>query len=205
MDKHYVVTKPAFKSHYAIASEDGQDDYFVNIKTKIKPSQPRLTFYSGSDKQGPIVAVLHFQASKVNMKIGVGDPTDISAVEWEDLSCMNKLTHAKYNWSANLPSQEASEILSQTSSAHKFDRKTFTWTRTRSQSIDGTKPTARTNRHWKLSEEGSEELLAVFTGQAKIGQCGTLAVRSDLGDKFRLMALVTLVGLYERVRTSGGG
>lgn len=198
MDKRYVVTKPAFKAHYAVTSPDGSDDYYVKIKTKIRPSQPRLTFHSGPDSHGPVVGVVHFQASTVGMKVGLGDPLVVAAVEWEDLECMNKTTHAKYTWSVTLPPLGGG--------GGPPHRRTFTWTRTRSQGIDGTKPTAATNRHWKLSEEGkAEEIVALFTGQAKIGHCGTLAMRGDLGDKLHRMALITLMGLYERVRSSGGG
>lgn len=78
-------------------------------------------------------------------------------------------------------------------------------TRTRSEGVEGVKPSAATNRHWKPAEEEvSEERLALFTGEAKVGKCGTLAMREDLRSKFHLMALVTLIGLYEKVRIAGG-
>ena len=72
MNKRYVVTKPAFKAHYAVAAADGQDKYYIKIKIKIKPSQPRLAFHSGTDSSGPVVSVLYFQAPNVGMKVGLG-------------------------------------------------------------------------------------------------------------------------------------
>lgn len=200
MNKRYIITKPAFKGHYNVASEDGDTVYFVDIKTKIKPSKPRFTFHSGKDTQAPIFAVLHFQPPTVDMKVGLGDINDVAAVEWEDLSCLNKATHAKYSWSVDLPAEDAAN-----GEVESRRRRTFTWTRTRSHGVDGTKPTGATNRHWKLAEEGNEELLAIFTGDAKIGKCGTLAVCDSMGPKFEGMVLVTLMGLYERARSAGGG
>lgn len=201
MDKRYIVTKPALSAHYNVASEDGADAYYVDIKTKIMPSKPRLTFHTGGSTDGSVAAVLHFQVPTVDMKVGLGDPADLVTIEWEDLSCMNKLTHAKYTWSVNLPSSKGMEERVGDSVA----RRTFIWTRTRNQGIDGKKPSGATNRHWKLAAEGSEELLAIFTGDSKLGKCGTLAMREDLGGKFHLMALVTLLGMYDRARTAGGG
>ncbi len=89
MNKRYVVTKPAFKAHYAVAAADSQDNYYIKIKIKIKPGQPRLAFHSGTDSSGPLVAVLYVQAPTVGMKVGLGDPADMATVEWEDLSCVN--------------------------------------------------------------------------------------------------------------------
>ncbi|KAJ3490470.1 hypothetical protein NLG97_g5769 [Lecanicillium saksenae] len=195
MDKRYVVTKPAFKAHYVVATPDGEAVYFVAIKTKIKPSKPRLTFHVGASKEAPVVAVLHFQVPNVIMKVGLGDPAaDTGAVEWEDLSCLNKVTHAKYTWSMTIPDADGAP-----------QRRQFTWTRTRNRGIEGVKPTRGTNRHWKLAEDGSDEIVALFTGQAKIGHCGTLAMCEDMGEKFHRMALVTLMGLYDRARSAGGG
>lgn len=199
MEKRYVVDKPAFKAHYVVTDPDGGAAYFIKIKVKIKRSQPRLTFHAGASAADPVVAVLHFQVPKVNMKVGLGDPAaDVGAVEWEDLTCLNKLTYAKYSWSVEFPDAAGGAGAAQR-------RRHFTWTRTRSQGIDGTKPTGASNRHWKLAEDGSEEIVALFTAKAKIGHCGTLAMREDLGDKFHQMALVTLMGLYDRARSSGGG
>ncbi|KAJ6782920.1 hypothetical protein PWT90_03072 [Aphanocladium album] len=104
MDKRYIVTKPALTAHYTVATVDGVAAYYIAIKTKIKPSQPRLTFHAGPSKESPVVAVLHFLVPTVAMKVGLGDlADDMAAVEWEDLLCMNKVTHAKYTWSITLP------------------------------------------------------------------------------------------------------
>ncbi|KAJ4147190.1 hypothetical protein LMH87_001730 [Akanthomyces muscarius] len=89
------------------------------------------------------------------MKVGLGDPADMATVEWDDLSCMNKATHARYTWSVNLAAVTETGLLMP-------ERRTFTLTRTRNPGIDGTKPTAATRRHWKLSEEKRGDYCAVY-------------------------------------------
>ncbi|KAK3182201.1 hypothetical protein K4F52_006570 [Lecanicillium sp. MT-2017a] len=194
--RRYKITKPTFRYHYnAVCQETGQE-YFVDIRALPKRDAPHLTVYYGTDKSGTPAGYVHFPAFTNSWKVAFCDRRDPRLLEWEDVTSVKRCTTAKWRWPVTMPPRHA---------GGEPIRRVFIWTRTRHVGVDGKKPSRRTNRHWKLQEEGAEGYVAVFTGDPAKGRCGVLEIYEAFHDEFNDKLLVTLLGLYEMARSNGGG
>lgn len=65
-------------------------------------------------------------------------------------------------------------------------------------------------RNFKLVEESTGQVVAVFNSEISFSKCGVLEVKADYGEAFDIMVVNSYVGLYERARrrnnrAAGGG
>ncbi len=198
--RRYTVTKPTFQHHYNAVCEETGQEYFADIRGLPKKDTPHhLSIHRGMDKSGPAAGYVHYPAFTKSWKVAFCDSRDPDAVEWEDVACVKHSNTAKWRWSVIVPPRHAGS---------EAKRRVFIWTRTRNVGIDGRKPSGWTNRHWKLQEEGGVEgaaYVAIFTAETSKGKCGTLEIMEDFRDDFNEKLFVTLMGLHEKARRSGGG
>ncbi|KAI5456706.1 hypothetical protein BGZ63DRAFT_428818 [Mariannaea sp. PMI_226] len=190
--KHLQITRKiwAFPSYYDIKEIDGNGSLFMEINA-IRRKKPSLTLHTGSSVDGPVVAVAYIMMINGHFKVGFGDPaTNIDAIEWEEMRRQN-LSRSEYRW----------ETVFAAGPQKKYgERRALSWKRTRSVAIEGVEKPPRLRRNYKLLDHETGEVLAVFTGGRKMGCCGTLELRVDLGETFEQMAIITCMTMYERAR-----
>jgi hypothetical protein len=190
----YEVLKTAFQRHYEVRSKDGTFSGYAPI-SGFTPGKPDVTLHAGKDSRGPVIAVAHFPKFSYNFKVGLGDP-DKNA-EWEDVTGQGP-RHLGYRWA--VPKKPDSRAYG----------KTFVWKRTRSEGVGETSPSAWSLRNYKLEDEATKEVVAVFTGNHTLHKCGDLEIRGEYGEDFDTMVFITCLALNERARrrrhrSSAGG
>ncbi|KAK2594470.1 hypothetical protein QQS21_007817 [Conoideocrella luteorostrata] len=195
--RQFIIDKPSFKKEYGISPRHNPSyRQYVRLRVAATSSYPDLTLHDGVNAQAPVVGVAYIVKFKVGFKIGLGDPTNVSSMIWEDLKSENKLNSA-FGWSMELPLPQDSVTDSTNWAA--CERRSFMWKRTRRVAVDGVSIHAISMRNWKLVDDEGK-LVAVFTNNISRGQAGTLQMNVDLGDAFEKMALMTLLAVYERMR-----
>ncbi|KAG2419783.1 hypothetical protein HFD88_004579 [Aspergillus terreus] len=192
----YQIYHSMFRYDYNVMTADKTPLFHVYNST-FTPKKPELTVHAGSDEKGPRVAACKFLHFSRHVKVCLGDPENVGSAQWEDLLCQN-LRHNKYRWQMTVKSAGGPE------------RRSFLWKSTRSVGVGGEKPSVFNSNCWKLVEERSGRVAAVFTGtMTSIKKSGKLQVDADYGQEFDLMALVTVLALYEKQRrrsnSAGGG
>ncbi|OJJ41203.1 hypothetical protein ASPWEDRAFT_34701 [Aspergillus wentii DTO 134E9] len=134
------------------------------------------------------------------LKIGLGDPDDPNAMIWEE---MTKQTwdHSNYRW----------EMTIHPPSGHP-ERRSFLWKRTHSVGVEESMPAKLSQRNFKLVDERTGELLAVYAnnGAKSWKKAGKLQINKDFGRDWDTMVLLTGLSLLEKERrrsrnSSGGG
>ncbi|KAJ6137655.1 hypothetical protein N7471_004141 [Penicillium samsonianum] len=194
----YNITNRLFHRHYDINSADDQPLFYGEI-SMFTPNKPDLILHAGTSTRAPIVAVSKFLKSSGDYKIGIGNPDDVNAVQWEDMT--KELIHKpKYRFEMTV--QCGSD---QTQSG----RRSFLWKRTRTLGVENSAPSKWTGRNYKLVDEHTEQVLGVFSG-SRLGRGGKLQIRVEYGEDFDRMVLVSCLSLYEKARrrrqsSSGGG
>lgn len=199
LSRMYIITNPLFRRHYNINSADDQPLFYAEI-SMFTPNKPDLILRAGTSSKAPIVAVSKFLKSRGDYKIGIGNPEDVINVQWEDMT--KELLHKpKYRFEMTV--QCASD---QTQS----ERRSFLWKRTRTIGVENEAPSKWTGRNYKLVDERTEQVLAVFSGAKRPGRVGKLQIRVEYGEDFDRMVLVSCLTLCEKARrrkqrSSGGG
>ncbi|KAJ5208151.1 hypothetical protein N7449_002530 [Penicillium cf. viridicatum] len=131
---------------------------------------------------------------------GIGNPEDVINVQWEDMT--RELLHKpKYRFEMTV--QCASDRT-------QSERRSFLWKRTRTIGVENAAPSKWTGRNYKLVDERTEQVLAVFSGARRPGRVGKLQIRVEYGEDFDRMVLVSCLTLCEKARrrkqrSSGGG
>ncbi|KAL4897460.1 hypothetical protein BDV59DRAFT_167769 [Aspergillus ambiguus] len=193
----YHVYHTMFRYDYNVTAADKTPLFHV-YNSLFTPKKPDLTVHAGSDENGPAVAACKFLHFSRHFKVCIGNPDDVSSTQWEDLVCQN-MWHNKFRWQMTI---------------NDGRRKSFVWKSTHSVGAGGEKPSVFNSNCWKLLDERSGRIVAVFTGKmASLKKSGQLQVDADYGQKFDLMVLVTVLALYEKQRRrnssaaggSGGG
>ncbi|KAA8645591.1 hypothetical protein EYZ11_001782 [Aspergillus tanneri] len=194
----YHIYRTVLHHHYDVTSDKSPVFHLEN--SLFRPKKPDLTVHAGSDKNGPIVAVCKFLHFSRHLKLGLGDPQNINEVSWEDLVCQNyKLT--QYRWQMTVRT------------ANGPTRQSFLWKTTHSVGVDGAKPAMLSTRNYKLLDEQTGRIVAVFTSNSlkSFTKCGKLQIDVDYGQEFEVMVILTVLALYEKQRrrnnrnNSGGG
>lgn len=196
---YHIYRKP-FHRRYDIKSTDDQTVYYgeVSLWTIKKPD---ITLHAGDSDKGPVVAVSKFLKFSGDCKLGLGNPDDGNA-QWEDMTRKVAL-HVKYRFEMTVPSQIGDP---------NGERRSFLWKHTRHVKVedDSTSPMWGV-RNFKLVDERTGRLLAVFTRERSTSKCGKLQINGGYGENFDRMVLVSCVSLYERARRhnrsagAGGG
>ncbi|KAJ5350513.1 hypothetical protein N7541_008240 [Penicillium brevicompactum] len=196
----FQITKRLMERHYDINASDGTTLFYGDISL-FTPSKPDLTLHAGGSTRGPVVAVSNFLKLSGNYKLGVGNPDDMSNVQWEDMT--KELLHKpKYRLETTIPSDP--------DQVHG-ERRTLLWKRTRSIGVEGETPSRLTIRNYKLVDERNGQVLAVFSGGKRPGRGGKIEIRVEYGQDFDHMVLISCLSLYEKARrrshrgAAGGG
>ncbi|KAJ5084337.1 hypothetical protein NUU61_008916 [Penicillium alfredii] len=196
----YHVYKTSFQRHYDIKSDDqplchGEVSLFT-------PNKPDLILHAGANNQAPVVAVCKFLKLSGSYKLGLGDPDDLHNVQWEDMTRENTLG-SKYRFEMTLPSLGDGP----------GERRSFWWKRTRTVAVDGAAPPKWwSDRNYKLVDEQTEQVLAVFTSERTYHKCGKIQVMVEYGKNFDTMIFISCLTMYEKDKRrdnrgagSGGG
>ncbi|OQE01629.1 hypothetical protein PENVUL_c042G04303 [Penicillium vulpinum] len=140
----YNIVNRLFHRHYDINSADDQPLFYGEI-SMFTPNKPDVILHADTSTRAPIVAISKFLKSSGDYKIGIGNPDDINTVQWEDMT--KELIHKpKYR-------------LEMTNG-----RRSFLWKRTRTIGVGNSAPSQWTGWNYKLVDEHTEQVLAVFSG-----------------------------------------
>ncbi|KAL5334851.1 hypothetical protein BJX70DRAFT_376863 [Aspergillus crustosus] len=190
----YHIYHTAIRYDYRVLDADKTPIFFVN-NSHLTPVKADITVHTGEGNRAPVVGVCKFLHLSRHCKVGLGDPQQAGAMVWEDLHCQN-MTMTKYRWQMTVPSANG-----------ESERRWFSWKRTHSHGADGDSPAFFSLRNFKLVDELTGDVVAVFTSNhfKSVRKNGKLQVGAEYGPEFDLMALITLLAMYERIRRRIGG
>lgn len=185
---YHIYLKP-FHRHYEVRTTNGQSLYYgeVSLFTRNKPD---VTLHAGTSRKGPVVAASKFLKFSGDFKLALGDPNDVAHVRWEDMT-KESVLHSQYRWEMTVPSRQEYP--------HR-ERRSFCWKRTHHVKVDDAKPVIWSPQNYKLVDELTGEVLAVFTREWSLSKCGTLQIDADVGTSFDIMAILSYLSLYEKER-----
>ncbi|PLN80552.1 hypothetical protein BDW42DRAFT_111565 [Aspergillus taichungensis] len=188
----YHVYNTYWQNHYNITTADKQQLYHVDNSTWT-PQKPDLTVHAGSDKTAPIVAVCKFKHFSRRFRVGLGDPQNPNRMNWEEVATQSVM-HERYRWHINLP----------------HGRQAFVWKQTRSVGVDESF-SKHCGTNFKLVDDRTGRIVGLFSSTVmSLKKSGKFRVTAEYGNEFEVMALITVLGLYEASRrrqaaASGGG
>lgn len=186
----YPVYKDFWARHYEIKTPDDQPLFYADISL-FSLGKPDLTLHAGSSTQGPVVAVSNFvKWGSGNYKLGLGNPDDPNSVQWEDM-IRETLRASRYRFEMNIAGQ----------------RRAFLWKRTRHVGVDDAKLKSFEYRNFKLVDERTGKLQAVFTAERTFHKCGKLQIIGVHDEDFEKMVFISYMSIYEKARRlsrSGG-
>lgn len=184
----FKICHTKWKNNYKVHSADETQLLFAD-NSSFTPGKPDLTFHSGSDDKGPVVAVSKFVHFSRSIRIGLGDPANPNGMKWEELSCPNILRSSKYRMEITIPDGYGG-----------FCRRSFVWKC----------PTFKTD--YDLVDEETGESIAHFDNSFfSLSKDGKLYIYKSYGQAFELMVITANIALIERRRransaaAAGGG
>ncbi|KAL4801942.1 hypothetical protein BDV18DRAFT_147874 [Aspergillus unguis] len=185
----YHIYHTHLRYNYRVSDAEKKPVYYV-YNSHFKPSKPDLTFHAGQDSNTPVVGVCKLLHLSRHMKVGLGNPQRPGAMVWEDLRCQN-VAMTKYRWPMSIRSPHGG-----------LERRWFLWKRTHSVSTDGDSPSFFSLRNYKLIDEMTGQVVAIFSSNSfkSVRKSGKLQLSADHGPDFSLMALITLLAIYEETR-----
>lgn len=171
------------RSDFAILTADKTPLAYVRCSS-FTIGKPDLTYHAGETDQAPIAAVCKFINFSRHSKVGFGDPNDPNII-WEDLKRHKLTTHYRMEVTLNYGT-----------------RKAFVWKRTNHTPIGDDKPSMLSTKNFKLIDEHTEELVAVYVnnGVKSWEKCGKFQINVDYGAQFDVMVLITGLSLLEKER-----
>ncbi|KAJ5585325.1 uncharacterized protein N7459_005125 [Penicillium hispanicum] len=206
LDEHtpsrlYNIYKKPFHRNYEVKSAADQILFYGEVSSFTR-HKPDLTLHRGTSAHAPVVAACKFVSFARDFKLALGDPDDELNTKWEDMTKESKL-NSKYRFEVTVPNQQ---------SESQGERRSFLWKRTRHVGINDSKPRWSPN-NFKLVDECTEEVVAVFTSGKSFHKCGKLQIKAGgYGENFDMVILLSYLGLYEarkrrenRSAAAGGG
>lgn len=188
------------RSMYSYDFESSTDDRkFFGRNSTLDPDKPDLLLYPGTDHQGPILAACRFKHLSRDIQICVGDPTTDGGanVNWEKL-VKSSLLKTQYTW----------ETRSTEPHTESGSGRALMWKKTQSIPAEDSKGEQTGPRNFKLIDEETDEILALFTSARTWANCGTLEIRANHGEAFDLMVMIACIALFEKAHrnsiTAGG-
>ncbi|KAI9163827.1 hypothetical protein HJFPF1_05454 [Paramyrothecium foliicola] len=191
--RHLEINKTALSHHYDVLLPDGNIAYFADISMS-PPEVPALTLFAGSTRNTPNVAACHMPAGTGDMRIDLIDPDTRQVLQQEDLT-KESMYASKYRFMTTAPSLHRCAPESPLR-----ELRSFVWKRTHKVGVNGMKLRRASSRNWKLIDEVTQELLAVFTNEWSLIRCGILQINVDWGTEFDVMVLITCLSMYEKSR-----
>lgn len=175
------------------------DRKFFGRNSTLDPDKPDLLLYPGTDHSGSILAACRFKHLSRDIQLCIGDPTTDSGanVNWEKL-VKSSLLKTQYAWETS------------TAKIHSEDGsyRPLMWKKTQSIATEDSKGEQTGPRNFKLVDEKTDEILALFTSARTWAKCGTLEIRADYGEKFDLIVMIACIALFEKAHrnsiTAGG-
>ncbi|KAJ5123426.1 hypothetical protein N7448_009523 [Penicillium atrosanguineum] len=194
----YHIYRRPFHRRYEFKSPDDQTVYYGDVSLWTF-KRPDIILHAGDSDKGPVVAVSKFLKFSGDYKLCLGNPDDVNA-QWEDMTKESAL-HSRHRFEMTVPSQTGDP---------NIERRSFLWKRTRHVKVDDSTSSIWGLRNFKLVDERTDQLMAVFTDEKSISKCGKLQIKAEYGGSFDIMVLISCVSLYERARrrnrsASGGG
>jgi hypothetical protein len=170
---------------HLVLSEGKAPSYFVRTSI-IRPGVPDVTIFAGSDKNGTVIGVCNYAAFSTTVYVGRGDPAKPNEVVWEAISKASR-DHSSYKFSIGSGTEQ---------------RKSYVWKRTHDPNIKGTNSSKLDRRSWKLVEDATEQVVAVFgsEGITSVKKAGTFRFFTSEGKEWEEWMLLTCFGLYEKAR-----
>lgn len=190
----YHIYKKPLHRHYEVKSTDDQVLFYGEVSS-FTINKPDVILHAGTSAQAPVVAVSKILKSSGDLKLGLGNPDDVNNIQWEDMTKQSPL-HSKYRFEMTVPSQQRDS---------HGERRSFLWKRTHHVMVDDSSSFKWSSRNFKLVDEGTGRVLAVFTRERSISKCGKLLFKAEYGETFDTTVLLSCVSLYERARRAGGG
>jgi len=168
-----------------LLSGDVSSLYYVRCSV-FRPGIPDVTIFAGSDKNGAVIGVCNYVAFSTSIKVGRGDPANPNNVEWEEVSKTSR-DHSVYKFSVW---------------SREEQRKSYSWKRTHDPNIKGTKSSKLDRRSWKLEDDATGQVVAVFasTGIKSWKKAGKFRLLATEGKEWEEWVVLTCLGLYEKAR-----
>jgi hypothetical protein len=191
------------RSHYSLRVKTAEKVplYYVD-NSSFRIGTPDVTLHVGDEKTGPVKAACKFVTFSSGSKLCLGDPKDSNAI-WEDLK-KESIDHSRYRWEMSI-------------GGHGYgggERRGFLWKRTHTVGVGDSKPGKISTRNFKLVDETTGEILAVFAnnGPKSYSKLGKFEIYpNNYGDDWETMMLLSGLSLIEkerrraRARNNGGG
>lgn len=173
------------KNDFAVLTADKTPLAYVRCSS-FTIGKPDLTYHAGETDQAPIAAVCKFINFSRHSKIGFGDPNNPNII-WEDLKRYKLTNHYRMEMTLN---------------TNEGIRKAFVWKRTNHTPIGDDKPSMLSTKNFKLIDEETEELVAVYVnnGVKSWDKCGKFQINVDYGAQFDVTVLITGLSLLEKER-----
>lgn len=195
--KQYRLNRDSFGDHYDVESMAGETLYYAE-QWKFRSHKPDLTLHRGSGKNSPTVAVSHMPYLSNSFKIGFGDPSQPASMQWEEMA-KNGFSNKGHQWAIDV-----------SSGGDQTRRLKLNWKTTKSVGVEGMKVPWSSSRNYKLINEETQKIIAIFTSDRSYKKCGVLQINVDYGEPFEIMVITTCITVYEQARRDssemrGGG
>ncbi|KAK2809393.1 hypothetical protein FQN50_003852 [Emmonsiellopsis sp. PD_5] len=218
---HIYFTSPAH-FHFTLSKSPSkrQPLYYVH-NSYFTPGKSDMIMHAGPSSAAPIIAQCKFVLFSTGTKIGLGNPAHNNGNDmiWEDLTRESK-DHSRYRYELDLDMQVGLDLpdtnTDTTAGNHDFQtrrnmnhtgrRRAFQWKRTHSFGVDDSKPSKLSPSNYKLVDEETGEIVAVFAnngfksfrkkGKLEIFNCAL----EGRGKGFEIMVVMGGLALMERER-----
>ncbi|KAJ5211706.1 uncharacterized protein N7498_003352 [Penicillium cinerascens] len=160
--------------------------YFVCCSI-FHPNRPDVTLYTGNDRKGKVIGVCSNTRFSDSITVGRGNPAHPNSMEWEEVVKVSR-DHSSYKFS----------IWSRAA-----ERRSYSWKRTQDSNMKGIKSSKLDRRSWKLEDDMSGEVVAVFAANGiqksfkKVGKLRFLVGEEKVSGEW---ILLTWISLYENAR-----
>ncbi|CAL5867730.1 uncharacterized protein PFLUO_LOCUS1949 [Penicillium psychrofluorescens] len=197
----YPISKSSFRRHYEIKSPDNRTLFYADVSSLTR-NKPDITLHAGSDTSAPIVAVSQFLKLSHNYKLGLGNPDDPGNMQWEDMR-RESIRGNKHRIEMNIRDSSSPDTPTQ--------RRSFLWKRTRHVMVEDSTRRWGSVRNYKLVDERSDQVVAVFTSERTYSKCGKIQIKVEYGDDFDRIVFISCLSLYEKAKrraraaSAGGG
>ncbi|KOS19710.1 hypothetical protein ESCO_000089 [Escovopsis weberi] len=209
--REFVVRRRPFKSSYTIWRTSGTPGgypipvHYVKIGTRIGRA-PELALLDGPYDDAATVAVCHMPAFSLDYKIGFGSPEAPNDMIWEDMVARGAGTEYRMELTLFRSDCAMTTAGGGTGPGEGLSRKRgFVWRRIergpdkdKDKDKDGK---AWGPRGWRMAD-GESGLVAAFVEHAAKGVCGRLTLEEGRASDLDIVAMITLLALYERRRRS---
>ena len=187
--KIFNVYRTTSYTNWTVTLPDKTPLYYIRT-SMFRPGRPEITMHAGGYRDGPIVGVSNFVKFSSGSKLGLGDPANPLNMSWEDLTKESSMDHSLYRLDFTFRSHDANEP----------QRRSFRWKRTHSVGVKSSKPSKFGLMNFKLVDEATGELLAVFAnnGLKSFKKQGKFQIHKDYGQDFDAMIILSGMTLLER-------